>query len=97
MIYPFFRFFIEAPILAIWIFLRSPRGIKKDRWVAWRLVRAHRLGRNLSLVQMRRLNDALTNKLIREITVPAGVDHRQLIQWDTSIELVPFKDLEVRA
>ncbi|XKT75193.1 MAG: hypothetical protein ACJKSS_00155 [Patescibacteria group bacterium UBA2103] len=93
----FFRFFIAAPLLATIVLLRSPRGIKKDRWIAWRLVRAHRLGRTLSIAQMSKLNDALTKELIREIRVPMGVDHDQLIQWGPSIELVPIKELEVRA
>jgi len=85
------RFFVFAPILATWVFFRSPRGIKKDRWLAWRLTRAQRLGRRLNDRQLKRLEDLAVRKLVRTITVPEVLED-ETITWrrqEATFELIP--------
>tara|TARA_B100000745_G_scaffold173343_2_gene113584 strand:- start:12067 stop:12456 length:390 start_codon:yes stop_codon:yes gene_type:complete len=96
MVQSLLRFFIAAPLLATWVIFRSPRGMKKDRWIAWRLARAHRFGRKLSVEKRQRLEQFLEAKILREVKRPSIVEN-QMIEWETIfLDLVPRKDLEVR-
>ena len=87
----FFRFFLQAPITATAVFLRSPRGIKKERWVAWRLARAHRMSRRLSPAKLARLEELAHKQILQEVEdvrVANGMDRGKIV-WTNTFKLVP--------
>ena len=92
LVYIFFRFFLLAPLTATAVFLRSPRGIKKERWVAWRLARAHRMSRRLSPAKLARLEELAQKKILQEVEdvrVAAGMDKGKIV-WMNTFKLAPI-------
>lgn len=87
-----FRFFVEAPLTATFVFFRSPRNSRKDRWVAWRLARAHRMRRRLTpekLEKLERYADARILQTVEEIRVPGEMTPDGKIRWTDTFKLRP--------
>jgi len=85
-----FRFFVGAPLTAMFVVMRSPRGIQKDRWIAWRLARAHKMNRRLTPEKLKLLEEFSHRKILREIEeirIPIGLDDSGRIQWSNTFAL----------
>lgn len=94
-----FRFFVEAPLTALFVIVRSPRGIRKDRWIAWHLARAHRMRRRLTPEELQRLEEFANAQILQtvdDIRVSGGLTPGGNIHWMDTFKLRPVKDLGVR-